>query len=143
VIPLSTKDLQSGIVRAWATDMFTGATQELTTKNSTCQFFEAFTCGGYKIQLRLHWKDIDSQGNPMLDADFCNPCTNKPDKSMRAHPAHHTQAQGDGERIYLWKFEDESRRLRVKLTWSEYVTSEANIIDSVSVIQTRAGQEVP
>jgi hypothetical protein len=144
MIPLSHEDLQSGKVRAWATNVSTGATQELTIKNgSVCQFFEPFKCGGYKIWLRLHWKDLDSQGNPTLDADFYNPSTDKIDKSMRAHPAHHTQAQGDKERTYLWMFADESRELRVTLTWSESVTSVGNIIDSCSAKQTRAGEEVP
>lgn len=79
-------------------DLLTGETQEFSTKNdcSACQFFKPFECGGYKVQLRLDWKDLDNQGNPVLDADFKNPSTDKMDKSMRAHPAHHTPAQGDG-----------------------------------------------
>lgn len=145
MIPLSPADLQSGIVRAWATNVLTGATQELTTKKgrNVCHFFEPFKCVGYEVWLRLDWKDLDSQGNPTLDADFYNPSTGKKDKSMKAHPAHHTQAQGDRERTYLWKFADELRKLRVTLIWSESVTSVANFSDSCSAKQTRAGAEVP
>jgi hypothetical protein len=147
MIPLSPKDLQSGIVRAWATNLLTGETQELTTKNdrSTCQFFKPFECGGYKIQLRLHWKDLDNQGNPMLDADFINPSTDKMDKTMRADPAHHTPAQGDGERIYLWEFKDadESRKLRVMLAWSESLTTTGHLSDVCSNKLFREGKEIP
>jgi hypothetical protein len=140
MIPLSREDLQSGIVRAWATDMLTGETQELTTRDgSACQFFEAFKCGGYKIQLRLDWKDLDSLGNPTLDADFSKPCTGKKVKPKRVALAHHTQAQGDGKRTYIW----ESRKLRVTLNWSESMNEEANLVDFCSNILTRDGEEVP
>jgi hypothetical protein len=123
--------------------VLTGATQELAIKNrSVCQFFDPFECGDYKVQLRLDWKDLDNQGNPTLDADFKNLCTGKMDKLMRAHPAHHTPAQNDGKRIYLWEFADESRKLQVMLKWSESVTSEANFVDSCSAKVTRAGEEV-
>ncbi len=134
--PLTPKDLESGTVRAWAT-----TTQELTTKQgSVCQFFEPFECGGYKVVLRLDWKDLDSQGNPMLDADFYNLSTDKIDKSMTAQPAHHTQAQGEGERTYLWEFADESRKLRVTLTWLVSITAVVKFSDSCSAKVISAGE---
>lgn len=140
--PLSLADLQSGIVRAWATNVLTGATQELTIKDgSVCQFFEPFKCGGYEVQLRLDWKGLDNQGNPTLDADFYKLCTGKMDKTMKAHPAHHTQAQGVRERIYPFDFAD--LKLQVKLSWSESVTEVQNFVDSCSAIVIRAGEEVP
>lgn len=142
---LSPIDLQCGLVRSIVTDLSNGETQELTIKNdrSTCQFFECFMCGDYRVQLRLDWKDLDNQGNPTLDADFINPNTGKHYKSMKAHPSHHTQAQGDGERSYTWEFADESKKLRVVVIWSESVTSTAGFIDSCSVTQTRVGKDVP
>ncbi len=141
---LSPTDLQSGLVRAWATNLSTGETQELTIKNgSVCQFFDPFKCDGYEIQLRLDWKDLDNQGNPTLDADFKNPCTGKMDKSMRAHPAHHTHAQGDRERIYPWDFTDKLIKLRVTLNWLESVTEVTNFVDYTSAKVTRAGEDVP
>ena len=139
--PLTTKDLESGTVRAWATNVLTGATQELTTKQgSVCQFFEPFECGGYKVWLRLDWKDLDSQGNPTLDADFYSRITGEMDKSMRAQPAHHTQAQGDGERTYLWEYADELRKLRVTLTWIASITEVVGLGDSCSAKVIRAGE---
>ena len=146
MISLSPNDLQCGIVRAKATDLLIGEVQELKTKNdrSTCQFFEPFICGGYKVQLRLDWKDLDNQGNPTLDADFINPYTDKHDKSMRANPAHHTRAQVDRRRIYQWVFEDEQTKLlQVELTWSESLTSSGNFSDFCSAKLTRAGENVP
>lgn len=142
--PLTPDDLQSGKVRAYAENLLTGETHELTTKpDSVCHFFEHFECGGYIVQLRLHWKDLDNQGNPRLDADFINHNTGKIDKSMKKHPAHHTSAQGDKERTYPWEFKDESRKLRVTLTLSMSVASGLNFGDSVSVKQTRAGEDIP
>ncbi len=143
MIRLSPEDLQSGVVRAWATDVLTGATQELTTKKerNVCHFFEPFKCGDYRIQLRLDWNDPDSQGNPTLDADFFDLCKCKLDKTMKKHPAHHTHAQGG--RTYIWEFEDDQIKLRVTLKWSESGISEAKLVDSCSAKQTRAGEEVP
>ncbi len=142
--PLKPEDLQSGTVRAWAMDLLTGASQELTTKNgSVCQFFEPFECGGYKVQLRLDWKDIDKQGNPTLDADFYNLTTGMMDKSMRGQPVHHTLAQGNGERTYLWEYADDLRKLRVTLIWSVSVTNELNLEDCCSVEMAREGKIIP
>ena len=87
VNPLAVEDLQSGSVRALATNVSTGVTQELTTRNgSSCHFFEPFECSGYEVRLRLDWKDLDDQGNPTLDADFYSLNTGAMDKSMKAHP---------------------------------------------------------
>ncbi len=142
--PLKPEDLQTGTMRAQATDMLTGASQELTTKNgSVCQFFEPFECGGYKVQLRLDWKDIDRQGNPMLDADFYNLSTGTMDKSMRGKPAHHTPAQGDGERTYLWEYADDLRKLRVTLTWSVSTTGTLSFGGSCSAEVIRDGKIIP
>jgi hypothetical protein len=140
VSPLTPEDLQSGTVRAFATDLSSGAIQELTTRNrSVCHFFEPFECGGHEVRLRLDWKDLDSQGNPTLDADFYMLDTGEMDKSMKAHVAHHTPAQSEGERAYEWEYADESRRLRVTLIWSVSGICVAKTDVSFSAEVTRAG----
>lgn len=141
---LTSKDLQSGTVRAQATDLLTGATQELSTKvGSICQFFEPFECGGYKVHLRLDWGDPDNQGNPTLDADFYDLDSGKINKSMKAHPAHHTHTQNGLRRIYRWEFADELRKLQVMLTWTGYLNDNAELIDDCSIILIREGKVVP
>jgi hypothetical protein len=141
---LTADDLQSGKVRAYAENKLSGEIQELTTRpERICHFFKPFEYGGYIVQLRLDWKDHDSQGNPMLDADFLDPITHKNVKSMKAHQAHHTPAQNSGERAYIWKFEDNSMKLVVRITWSMYLNSETNLIDTVLCTLTRAGEEIP
>ncbi len=127
-------------MRAFATDLSTETTQELTTKNGSVCFFEPFVCGDHKVQLRLEWKDLDNQGNPTLDADFYSLKTGEMDKSMKAHVAHHTLlAQSGGERTYVWEYADESRRLRVTLIWSMSVTCGAKTDVSTSAQVIRPG----
>jgi hypothetical protein len=140
VSPLTAKDLQSGSVRALATDVSTGVTQELTTKNgSGCHFFEPFECAGYEVRLRLDWRDLDDQGNPTLDADFYSLSTGAMDKSMKAHPAHHTSARTGSGRTYEWEFADESRHLRVMLTWLKSLSAEMTMQAKLSFRVFRAG----
>ena len=115
---LAAEDLNERIARAWATDLSTGQTQDLATRRgSRCHFFEPFRAGPYKVRLRLDWQDIDYQGNPTLDADFCDPETGRVDVSMKRHTAHHTSAQPDGLRTYLWKFRDAQLALQIGLSW--------------------------
>lgn len=144
MIPLTPNDLQCGTVRVKAMDLLLGKAQELTTKNgSTCLFFEPFMCGDYTVQLRFDFHDLDNQGNPMLDADFINPNTGKHDKSMRAHPAHHTQAQVDGSRIYQWEFgEAQKMLLRIELVWSISLLSPVGFTDVCTNELTRAGIKI-
>ena len=96
VSPLRPEDFETG-VRAHATDMACGTSQELTPRRgSICQFFERFPAGDCDVALRLDWNDLDSEGNPTLDADFYRRGTDIMDKSMRTHVAHHTKARGNG-----------------------------------------------
>ena len=136
--PLRPEDLQSGAVRAFVKDLLTGESQELTTRSgSASHFFEPFNCGGYNVRLRLDWRDLDAQGNPKLDADFYSLLTGEIDKSMKAHVAHHTAAQTEGERTYEWEYADESRKLLVTLIWSVSVTcvAKAGLSCSAEVIR--------
>jgi hypothetical protein len=139
--PISIEDLQSGSVRALATDIAAGVTQELKTKEgSKCHFFESFECAGYKVRLRLDWKDLDDHGNPIMDADFYHPKTCAIDKSMKAHRAHHTRAGASGERIYEWEFADQSRHLQVTLIWCKALSSELTMQASLSSSLIRADE---
>ena len=115
---LTPEDVQSGAVKATATDLATGRTQDLTVRpGSSCHFFDPFVCRGYKVHLRLDWTD-ERQGNPTLDADFYDLETHRMVKSMKRHPAHHTPASQGKGRVYQWEFADPSVNLQVALTWS-------------------------
>ncbi|MCX5973344.1 MAG: hypothetical protein NTU59_01465 [Coprothermobacterota bacterium] len=139
--PLTKEDLRSGLVHASAMDLSTGKIEELSTRpRSICHFFEPFVCGSYRICLRLDWKDLDGQGNPILDADFYYLGTDKIVKSMKAHEAHHTMAQGDEDRTYEWEFADESRKLRVTLAWSMSFSIAVKANVSLSMKVFRAGK---
>lgn len=82
------------VARAVVTDLDTGATTELASKaRSRCSLFERFSAGGYDVQLRLDWADLDAQGNPSLDADFIDPVTGVHDRKMLSNAAHHTAAR--------------------------------------------------
>jgi hypothetical protein len=45
-------------------------------------------------------------------------------------PAHQTQAQGGGERTYLWEYSDELRKLRVTFTWLASITEAGDAQDT-------------
>ena len=116
--PLTPEKLKKRFARAWATDLSTEQTYDLTVRHgSRCHFFKPFPAGPYMVQLRLDWQDIDSHGNPTLDADFHDPETGKIDVSMRRHAAHHTCSQSDGCQTYLWEFRDARRQLQIGLSW--------------------------
>jgi hypothetical protein len=101
------------------TDLDTGATTGLASKaRSRCSFFERFSAGGYEVQLRLDWADLDARGNPPLDADFIDPVTGIHDRRMLSHAAHHTAASATGERTYVWRLDTVQRRFTVAVTWS-------------------------
>ena len=116
--PLSASNMESEIAEAWVTDMATGMRTKLSTRsNSRCHFFDPFDLGSYEVRLRLDWGDIDSNGHPRLDADFVASATGDVDKSMRLHPAHHTESQSGTARTYAWQYADESREFKVEVTW--------------------------
>ena len=145
MIPLSPKDIQSGALHARAINLLTGEIQDLITRDRSdfCLFFEPFKSGGYSVWLRLDWKDQDSHGNPTLDADFHYPDTDKIDKSMKKHPAHHTTAEGTGSRIYAWEFADEVRKIRIELEWSVFINESVHLDDRIEVEKENPGQETP
>ena len=121
--PLTPKQMASQIDRAVVTNLDSGETSELAVKpDSTCLFFEPFEVGGYRVQLRLDWSDPDCHGHPRLDADFLDPATGRHHRSMRGHPAHHTDSTNATARTYKWLFKDASLRFRVAITWSASVS---------------------
>lgn len=96
--------------------------------------------GPYKIHLRLHWEELDNQGNPTLDADFYDLTTGKKDKSKKKDKAHHTKATIiDGKRIYEWKFNGELKIIQITLTYSLPITITGKADISCSATVTRAG----
>jgi hypothetical protein len=138
-VTLTQADLQSGTVRAEATDLLTGKIEQLTTRlDSHCHFFQPFQCGGYGVRLRVDWKDLDAHGNPLLDADFYDLVTDKPVKKMKAHAAHHTRSRGDGIRAYDWELADASMRLQVVLIWTRHLSATVKTSASISLKVTRA-----
>ena len=131
--PLTLEDLQSGSVRAFATDLLTHSTQRLSIRpDSRCHFFDPFVSGDFQVQLRLDWNDLDSHGNPMLDADFYSLATGKMDKTMKQHPAHHTESDDGHSRIYKWVFKDIERQLQIMLALSKSVSDTLGIRETVA-----------
>jgi len=119
VSALTLSDLESGAVRAFATDLSSDVTQELSMQPDRVQhFFEPFALGTMQIELRIDWTDIDANGNPTLDANLYDSATHRRVKSKRAKVAHHTLAKGSGERIFVWEFGDKVLPMRVTLKWA-------------------------
>jgi hypothetical protein len=129
--PLTPAQVASQIHRAVVTDLDTGQVSQLTMMpGSACLFRERFKVGSYLVQLRLDWSDLDGHGHPRLDADFLIPATKQHDRSMRRHPAHHTDSGSAGARTYEWVFEDAALRFVVAITWSASGTSTATTPES-------------
>ena len=136
---LTLDDLQSRAVRAFATDLNSGVTQELSTRPSRIQhFFEPFGYGAVRVELRIDWQDIDADGNPTLDANLYDSVTHRRVKSKDAKDAHHTPAKGAGERAFDWEFEDKVLPLRVTLMWSVSMFCEATVTATLTAEVHRA-----
>ena len=120
------------VVKAIVTDLNTGVEFELETKpESGCHFFERFSVEGYEVGLRLDWTDIDANGDPMLDADFFLPGSQRPIKRMKKIAAHHTPKNRDvSSGKYSYQFEFESLRLRLmpQITNIRNQTGKARIV---------------
>jgi len=69
--PIRPGQLHENIESAVVTFSDTGEVRTLTTRErSASHFFPRFMVGDHEIQLRLDWSDLDSNGQPTLDADF-------------------------------------------------------------------------
>ena len=136
--PLTPARVATEIVRAVVTDLDTGQVSQLTAKpGSVCHFLERFEIGGYLVQLRLDWGDLDGHGHPRLDADFLNPATREHDRSMERHPAHHTTSSSADARTYQWLFADAALRFTVAVTWpaSAHDTSTSSQTGNAAVVR--------
>ena len=126
-------------------DVDTGEESQLSEKeNRNCHFKEPFMIGKYRIQLRIHWKDVDKNGEPMLDADIWTEENGKKKfLKKRKTPSHHTKKEFDetlGEKIYTFEFEDTSLRLRTKKSVAKTVT--CDVILTVQMSATKNGEKI-
>jgi len=113
----------------------TGETLALTTRQgSASHFFEPFSVGSDEVQLRLDWSDRDSNGQPMLDADFIDPETGR-HRRLRGErkSAHHTESSAGDSRCYEWEFAGFSRRFIVAVAWQLSVEDAVHAVTSCTV----------
>jgi len=107
----------------------------LTTRaDSYCHFFGEFDAGEYRVQLRLDWRDRDSNDNPTLDADIYDRVTGKKVRSLAAVKAHHTRSVSGDTREYVWQFEDVDLRLRVEVAWEVRVCDAVILSEETRVV---------
>jgi hypothetical protein len=124
-------EMPKSIVRAEAIDLNTSKKHVLTTtRDSYCHFFQRFPVGSKEVGLRLDWKDIDSNGDPKLDADVFNPGESKPIKDFKKFPSHQTPKKKDastGLYIYEFEFEGTKLSLQIQLTRVQEISGTACI----------------
>jgi hypothetical protein len=130
--------IPKGVVSATLRDLATGKEQQLTTRaNSACHFVDRFHFGGYDIQLRIDWTDLNAEGDPTLDADFYHPGETKAIGRLTKHPAHHTRKAFDPrEDTWIYDFEYNGLAMKLVLRVTREITS---TIDGIVV--ERAEQE--
>ena len=137
--PLHPEELRTSIASVVVTDTETGDAWKLSTRaDSACHFFEPFAAGGDSVELRLHWSDIDDNGQPRLDADFLDPATGKHRSLTGARRyAHHTDAEAGGPRHYVWEFAGLRRQLVVAVSWlaAGVVSANASVSGRATVIR--------
>lgn len=113
----------------------TGEHQALAIRGlSANHFFPRFMVGTDEIQLRLDWTDLDSNGQPTLDADFLDPKTGK-HRSLKGarRTAHHTASVKGESRSYEWMFLDFCRKFSVLIAWRVSIEESCTVSDSCSV----------
>jgi hypothetical protein len=143
--PIRRGQLYENIESAIATFGDTGETLILTTRGQSANhFFPRFMVGDDEIQLRLDWSDLDSSGQPTLDADFI-------DRETRTHrdlrgtrrDAHHTESSLGEGRSYAWEVGGFSRQFSVAVTWRAAVSEKLQATDSYSAEIIRAADRKP
>lgn len=142
--PIMPGQLPYQIERVTVEFLDTGETITLGTRprpDSTCHFFDPFIVENDTITLRLHWQDIDQNGNPTLDADFLNNNTGKTRKRLKdkRKEVHHTSSIKDGGRSYCWDFKDCKRSFKVRVAWISSVTENICPNDDASIEIKRSG----
>lgn len=137
--------LHENIESAVVTFSDTGEVHTLTTRErSASHFFPRFRVDDDEIQLRLDWSDSDSNGRPMLDADFID-CKTGKHRTLRGNrrDAHHTESLlGEGRR-YEWEFKGFGRQFSVAVTWCATISGNLQITDWCSAEVIRAADRKP
>lgn len=121
----------------------TGEVVSLTTREgSSHHFFPPFVVGNDNIQFRLDWGDTDSNGHPMLDADFVDSTTGK-HRKLRGErkSAHHTASSPGKSRCYKWEFGEASRQFSVTITWCATVSENVHASSYCSAEIIRASDQ--
>lgn len=120
------------IIHAEATDLNTSKTIVLGTRlDKRCHFFDRFPIEHYEVQLRLDWKDLDTSGDPMLDADIYLPGETKSIKGSTLFRAHHTpKKKVSSSELYLYEFvfDGTNLSLQVRFTHQQHITGKARVI---------------
>ena len=119
----------------------TGETLALTTREgSSNHFFPTFVLGDEEIQLRLDWSDLDTNGQPTLDADFIDRDTGK-HRAVRGRrgAAHHTAASPGNDRRYEWGFDGFTRKFTVAVIWRATFSASLGFSGSLTAVVIRAG----
>jgi hypothetical protein len=143
--PIRRGQLNEKIKSVVVTFSDTGEVCTLTTRElSACHFFPRFMVGDDEIQLRLHWSDLDSNGQPTLDADFI-------DRETGIHlalrgkrrDAHHTESSPGEGLCYEWEFNGLSRQFRVAVTWRATISEHLHATDWCSAEVIHAADRKP
>jgi hypothetical protein len=95
-----------------------GAEETLSVRaDSHCHFFQRFASDKYEVGLRLDWSDLDTNGNPRLDADFFIPGETKPIRPNPFPKSHHTTRTtgSSGMPVYEWTLDQIALRFYVRL----------------------------
>ncbi len=142
--PIFPKELQDNIASVTVT-FDDGDVRTLSTRDgSGHHFFERFPVGDDDVQLRLDWQHLDSNGQPMLDADFID---RKTGNHRRLHgkrrQAHHTSSIPGAARRYEWEFDGSSRRFTVAVTWLASASEKADASVSCSADVSRGADRKP
>ncbi len=101
-----------------------------TGQPSQCTFFAERRDGSFTITLRLDWKDLNVNGDPMLDADiYRNGKAYRIDRKSWHHTA---KTFANGEWIYHFQFEN------ITITFKAQVTSERKQQGMASILPRSA-----
>lgn len=143
--PIRPGKLHENIESAVVTFSDTGEVRTLATRErSASHFFPRFMVDDDEIQLRLDWSDLDSNGQPTLDADFIDRETGT-HRTLRGkrRDAHHTESSPGEGRCYEWEFNGFSRQFSVAVTWRAVVSESVQVTDSCSAELIRAADRKP
>ncbi|OFW40317.1 MAG: hypothetical protein A3J28_10680 [Acidobacteria bacterium RIFCSPLOWO2_12_FULL_60_22] len=96
-----------------------------TGEASPCTFFDVLTDGSFDITLRLDWSKMDSNGDPILDADIKH--RGKKYRVCEKKWHHTRKAFESGEWVYIFEFENIKLRFKVGTTNQRHQQGQARI----------------